>query len=462
MQSIHHSIRSSLSSSHVIVNKVLIDMEATVATSQAISQLGEALIEAVASSSSIEHIRSLLESKAPVRYRQSSSGKSALHCSMRHPSPFEVAKLLLDHKASAKCLDMRRSTSLHAAVAANVCDAIELLLNRGAMVDAIDQRGRSALFYARSQRAVELLIDRHADIALTDARGYTPLHHIASMRYEEQRDRDAFADIARILIEQCADPHALVRPELTPLHLCVDSTIARTLLELKAEPNRSTATRMTPLHTCSEPEVVRVLVEARADINANAKLNHTPLHRAAIDNRHAVIEPLLAARADINAVDSFSRTPLFLAVKYGSLEAARLLILCGCDKTVPGVCLIECYTAIQPLTRPRFSIHTYHGGDWRIHTRVPQTPHCAILCLPSVRASLDTQQATFYSYSTSTVNSRLLVEPCWSPARHQAMVPSIRVVVECVTMIRSLAFEALALPWLPNELLFYIFEFLRA
>ncbi|MCG8339694.1 MAG: ankyrin repeat domain-containing protein [Cytophagales bacterium] len=92
-----------------------------------------------------------------------------------------LMKLFLD--AGAK-VDMRagelagRETALHKAAYAGHTKAVELLVERGATIDAADNRGKTALHDAASEghlEIVKLLVGKGANIEATDKRGKTAL-----------------------------------------------------------------------------------------------------------------------------------------------------------------------------------------------------------------------------------------------------------------------------------------------
>jgi len=65
---------------------------------------------------------------------------------------------------------------------------IEILIDRGADVNAADHAGNTPLHYASEMAhhpCIELLLDRHANVNVTDGAGNTPLH-LASRKGHHQ------------------------------------------------------------------------------------------------------------------------------------------------------------------------------------------------------------------------------------------------------------------------------------
>ena len=85
----------------------------------------------------------------------------------------ECIKWLLDHGAEVDRTSTG-ATALHAAVAADAREAMEILLERGAYPNAQDVDGWSPLFCAQSREAIHLLLKAKAYPRLTDQAGWTP------------------------------------------------------------------------------------------------------------------------------------------------------------------------------------------------------------------------------------------------------------------------------------------------
>ena len=89
----------------------------------------------------------------------------------------DAARLLLDHGACISIVDDRGFTYLHYAVMFNMVDLIEPLLSIGVEINA-SRYGRTALHIAAfngSLSIVQLLIDHGANVNVADMNGHTPL-----------------------------------------------------------------------------------------------------------------------------------------------------------------------------------------------------------------------------------------------------------------------------------------------
>jgi len=152
-------------------------------------------------------------------------------------------------------------TPLHLAVMANQTNMVELLLARGAALDAADRYG------------------------------LTPLHKAAAFNRLE---------FARMLMDNGADPQAfglkygLIR--VAPIHLAAEAGftgMVRLFLDQGVDINLRTQgkNQVTGLHMAAakgQAEVVELLLKAGADVNARDAAGKTPLHWARIADQEEV------------------------------------------------------------------------------------------------------------------------------------------------------------------------------
>lgn len=76
-------------------------------------------------------------------------------------------------------------------------------------------------------------------------------------------------------------------------------------------------------------EMARLLIENGADPNARNDDNDTPLHWAAREGQKELVVILLAHRAKVNAVGKAGWTPLRWAEAQGHKDLARILVAAG-------------------------------------------------------------------------------------------------------------------------------------
>ncbi len=210
---------------------------------------------------------------------------------------------------------------------ANTLDALLLLLDQGADVNAGTRHGKTPLHYAvlrGDRKAAALLIARGADVAIRDGSGATALHLAFSFWaidfYNELYD---YRGIAELLIANGAD-----------LSICTDDgeTMLHKVFAHKnrcGEPwfvDRRCAPIVQPaIGQKSTLEAVRFLISRNADINALSAGGRTPLHCAVFANDLASVTLLIEEGADVNARTDDGNTPLATARSLGMEEMAELL-----------------------------------------------------------------------------------------------------------------------------------------
>lgn len=198
-----------------------------------------------------------------------------------------------------------------------------------------DTRGQPLLSMAASDGPVELveiLIEKGADIEATDRAGRTPL-----MAAGHSKD----VEIVRVLLEAGADVSArdpIVGGALAWSCGFGNAECVRELLDAGAEVETiGTATGWTPLIWASgfgDPEAIPMLVEAGANLEARDILDGaTPVMHAVRTGKAEGVRMLIAAGADLSVVDQDGRSPFMLAASHGTgtVEKLQILLEAGAD-----------------------------------------------------------------------------------------------------------------------------------
>ncbi|KAL7917950.1 ankyrin repeat-containing domain protein [Trichoderma austrokoningii] len=200
----------------------------------------------------------------------------------------EVVKLLLEHGADSTAVFLR-SELIPSELAAGLgqililelllnhgvdLDTMRILLDKGADITAVDNGGRSALFYAARKGA--------------DYDRWTAIHYAA---------HKGLADIVPTLIELGSLFHAAERGHIETIHILLDAGL-------------------TTLDQAEDTELIRDQLRTadQASINQAEAEGRTPLFNAAMRGYSDIVELLISRNADTNKRDRYNSSALFAAL----------------------------------------------------------------------------------------------------------------------------------------------------
>ncbi len=209
---------------------------------------GETCLHYVATAGRTDAVKLLLKAGASINTK-SDRGQTALHAMLdirnsdysKYRLSKDTAELLLAKGADVNSKDKDGRTPLHLAVESADGDIVELLLGKGAKVDAKDdESGLTALHHAArfsNKNLVELLIARGADINAKDKQGHTPLYVAVNHDYK----------VTELLINKGADSAIRTESGRTLLELAqqrkqTESTVPDLIFD--GEPNSGFSTRI--------------------------------------------------------------------------------------------------------------------------------------------------------------------------------------------------------------------------
>jgi ankyrin repeat protein len=136
----------------------------------------------------------------------------ALHCACHMGSTAAVEYLLsLPQAAAMLAAEIKEGyTALHCAADSEHDDIVQLLLSKGAAVDARSHTGVTPLMQAQLMRAVTALVNAHADVNAVDNDGSTVLHHCAK--------QGAAECVYKLLLKHGTVPTAVDKNGSPPAH----------------------------------------------------------------------------------------------------------------------------------------------------------------------------------------------------------------------------------------------------
>ena len=252
---------------------------------------------------------------------------------------YPIVRLLLDYGASPDTADKEGRTALMTAAWRNNADILQLLIMRGANVNARDLRRRNALHNLAADKAcrwgwgdevVALLLRTDCRIDGPDGRdelGRTPLHWACATGNRR---------LAELLLTRPDGPKAEIDATesrgKTALHVATAHDrvdIILLLLQHDAAVNACSDGGWTPLHNACDKGcegIVRILLRAGAHINSQLLNGVTALHLAAQGGHREVVECLLE-RPDLKrrVRDNFGSTPFLRAAQFKRKDIVSLL-----------------------------------------------------------------------------------------------------------------------------------------
>uniref|UniRef100_A0A8C6XP79 Uncharacterized protein n=1 Tax=Naja naja TaxID=35670 RepID=A0A8C6XP79_NAJNA len=287
----------------------------------ATNSANETLLHVAATHGHLEIIDYLISKGAKLEVKDN-KGRTPLHRAAEKGHDKAVNRLL-QAGANMYSLDQEGRTPFH--LANQNHDLVQVLLKNGALVDARDERGQTALSYAVSQgheKTVKVLLEGGAKV---DSRNQTPLHVAAIY------NRGALVDL---LIEGGAKIDAVTTELFTPLHVASDkghTDVALKLLQHKANVHLKNKRSKTPLHLAADmgnPAMVELLLNFKADPNATDKEKKSPLHFATLGGHFYAVKALLAKKSRVASKDMDGCTPMHYALpSAGQLEEMFFVIV---------------------------------------------------------------------------------------------------------------------------------------
>ena len=244
----------------------------------------------------------LIELGADLEARSSlADGGTPLHLAaggwgMRRAELFLMGRNSIGTVGLKKIVDGLHNLEQRGKLTGNNLHVVEILLDTGADINALDLWGASPLHRAAAVASnpdtVELLLSRGARLDAVDSRGWTPLHMAALSNMTHE--------VVQYLLDHGADFNASSNQGRTPLHFAAESVT---------------------------PKVLSALLHAGSYVDAKDKENTTPLHVAARNPISDFAQLLLDHGADLESKDFRGRTPLHWSLRSNDNPAMSILLI---------------------------------------------------------------------------------------------------------------------------------------
>ncbi|RTE68952.1 hypothetical protein BHE90_016671 [Fusarium euwallaceae] len=263
----------------------------------------------------------------------SSMGRSALGISCANGSA-EVVDVLLEKGADITAVDKNGVTPLIAASAAGHTEVVKLLLEKGADITVANNDGLTPLIIASAaghMEVVKLLLQKGAEIKVANNDGLTSLIAASAAGHME---------VVKLLLEKGADITVANNDGLTPLIIASAAghmEVVKLLLEKGADirvANNDGLTLLIAASAAGHIEVAKLLLEKGADVKVANNDGWTPLIIASAAGHIEVIKLLLEKGANIRVANNDGLTPLIAASVASHIEVVKLLLEKGADITV--------------------------------------------------------------------------------------------------------------------------------
>ena len=252
---------------------------------------------------------------------------------VRNASPGQVEKLVnLDADLSAAGGGYRL-TALHVAAGWNENPSVtELLLNRGADIDATDSLGRTALHLAsrrnRNPAVAELLIERGASTEATDDKGWSIL---------TTAQAGGNARIATVASNRAERPEGVAPWQLLYGDWAETATVESLskLLDYDHTIVSNVGPRGSLLHRLArfnpDPAAITLLLDRGADVQAVDWIGENALFKAALGKNPEVVALLVERGIPVDAKNEFDETALFRAASYSDPAVVAMFLDLGAD-----------------------------------------------------------------------------------------------------------------------------------
>ena len=254
-------------------------------------------------------------------------GKTPLHIAVDRGDETIIQKLL-KQKADASMKDVLGNTSLHLAVQIKQEASPGLIIRRPSYVSP-----SLAPYRACNAQTVQSMIDHGADVNAVNNRGQTALWFACA---------DGQEGFVKILLDAGADPNITDNLKDSSLHSAINGHCSidtvKEIIAHGAHVNAVNNICETPLLVaCSTAQEasVKLLLKAKADPNIANVDGYTSLHSAiAAACSNQTLQEILNYGVEVNTRDKRGRTALLLSCFYRQMDSVKVLLKARADPSI--------------------------------------------------------------------------------------------------------------------------------
>eukprot|EP00903_Cladosiphon_okamuranus_P006954 g6768.t1 len=264
----------------------------------------------------------------------------------------DAIRILLARGADVNAATPAGRTALHCAAYQDQAAAVDTLVIYGARIEAADHEGCTALHVASANGASNAIISllRHGAaktklnkcgrspllLAVENGRLFaaTLLLHASEAEEEEEEEEEGFVD------------RRYGNDEYSALDLAAragQAAVSQMIIRHGADVNAQDSDGVSALYLAALNDravMIDILVNAGADVQAKARgrQSRTALHIACAEGSSRAVEALLKCGAGLFTRDIDHRTPLHLAARNGDVMTVKILLAWGSD---PSFCSVS-------------------------------------------------------------------------------------------------------------------------
>ena len=337
---------------------------------------GQTALFVAADKGNVEVVGTLLNHGADVKITDA-FGKTVFTVALEMRN-MAVVLVLLNHGLKSESMPPGEEcmSALNLASKFGSTDVIQILLDCGMDVNAVNENGRSALFcscQSGTVQTVRMLLNHGADTSITDWHGQTTLFPAC---------RGGSTEVLKELLEKGVNHDARDHQGQNALFLVAQrgtAAMARLLINQQGfsinATNLAGQTALFAAAGCDNVEVVQVLLDAGIQQDAVDQHGRTALFPAASYDCVNVAKVLLVRGVNANTKDKFRKSALFYAVEKGNLAViGALLAPEGTDvNSIDGKGQTALFAGVQRNSAEVVEILLEHGAEVNINDNRGQT-----------------------------------------------------------------------------------------